>query len=203
MTTLSEDEIGRIKAEVLDNVLDIGAVPYVSIRAIYDTIQQHVVSSTIAPTTSATAVTATGAAVLTLASVTGLASSSRVALDVDGTREVVTVRAVAGSTISVVCRRLHSGTYPVEVESPLTIVRGLLSDLASLDDQEQDATASAGLRAVDEVQWFGGSGEQTIAQALLARRAELRDRLARACGISYVLNAGRQVTRGSTSFEVY
>ena len=53
MTTLSEDEIGRIKAEVLDNVLDIGAVPYVSIRAIYDTIQQHVVSSTIAPTTSA------------------------------------------------------------------------------------------------------------------------------------------------------
>ena len=62
MTTLSADEIGRIKAEVLDNVLDIGAIPYVSIRAIYDTIQQHVVSSTVAPTTSSTAVTAPGAA---------------------------------------------------------------------------------------------------------------------------------------------
>jgi hypothetical protein len=152
MATLSEDEIGRIKAEVLDNVLDIGAIPYVSIRAIYDIIRQHVVSSTIAPTTSSTAVTAPGAALLVLASLTGLASSSRVVLDVDGAREVVTVRALTGGGISVVCRRLHSGTYPVEVESPLTIVRGLLSDLASLDDQEQDATASAGLRAVDEVQ---------------------------------------------------
>lgn len=202
MTTLSDDELARIKAECLDTVLNVGAAPYFDIRALYVVMQENVISSTIAPTTSATAVTVAGPSVLTLASVTGLASASRVVIDVDGTREVVTVRAVVGSTISVFCRRLHSGTYPVEVESPLTIVRGLLSDLASLDDQEQDATASAGLKRVDEVEWETGSGA-AISDRLLARRAELRDRLARACGISNVLAAGRTMGRGPSSFEVY
>lgn len=203
MTLLGDDELARIKVECLDNVLDVGAVPYIGIRAVYDIIQAHVVSSSVAPTTSATAVTAAGPAVLTLASVTGLASGSRVVLDVDSVREVVTVRAVVGSTISVVCRRLHSGTYPVEVESPLTIVRGLLADLAALDDQEQDATVSAGLKRVDEVEWETGAGA-SIADRLLARRTELRERLARACGISHVLTAGRALARGAGgSFEVY
>jgi hypothetical protein len=123
-------------------------------------------------------------------------------LDVDSSREVVTVRAVVGSTISVICRRLHSGTYPVEVESPLTIVRGLLADLAALDDQEQDATASAGLKRVDEVEWETGAGA-SISDRLTARRDALRERLARACGISHILNAGRSFARGSSSFEVY
>jgi hypothetical protein len=165
-------------------------------------IRDHVASSSVAATTSATAVTAAGPTTLTLASVTGLASGSRVVLDVDSVREVVTVRAVVGSTISVVCRRLHSGTYPVEVESPLTIVRGLLADLASLDDQEQDATSSAGLKRVDEVEWDTTSGA-SISDRLVARRAELRDRLARACGISYILNAGRALARGSSNIEPY
>lgn len=201
-TLLGDDELSRIKAECMDSVLDVSAAPYFDIRAIYDVIQAHVPSSATAATTSATAVTAVGPTTLTLASVTGLASGSRVVLDVDSVREVVTVRAVVGSTISVVCRRLHSGTYPVEVESPLTIVRGLLADLASLDDQEQDATSSAGLKRVDEVEWDTTSGA-SISDRLVARRAELRNRLARACGISYILNAGRALARGSSGVEVY
>jgi hypothetical protein len=201
-TLLGDDELARIKAECLDVVLDVGAAPYFDIRAIYVVIQEHVLSSTIAPTTSATAVTTAGPTTLTLASVSGLASGSRVVVDVDSSREVVTVRAVVGSTISVICRRLHSGTYPVEVESPLTIVRGLLADLAALDDQEQDATASAGLKRVDEVEWETGAGA-SISDRLLARRDALRDRLARACGISHILAAGRSLARGSSSFEVY
>ena len=202
MTLLGDDELARIKAECLDTVLDIGAAPYMELRAIYDVIQAHVPSSSVAPTTSATAVTAAGPTTLTLASVTGLASGSRVVLDVDSVREVVTVRAVVGSAISVVCRRLHSGTYPVEVESPLTIVRGLLADLAALDDQEQDATSSAGFKRVDEVEWDTTSGA-SVSDRLVARRAELRDRLARACGISYILNAGRALARGGGGVEVY
>lgn len=202
MATLTDDELGRIKAEVLDNVLDVGATPYIGIRAVYDVIRDHVASSSVAPTTSTTAVTAAGPASLTLASVAGLALGSRVVLDVDSVREVVTVRAVTGSAISVVCRRLHSGTYPVEVESPLTIVRGLLADLAALDDQEQDATASAGLKRVDEVEWETSQGA-SIADRLVARRAELRDRLARACGLSHVLAAGRALTRGPGNIEVH
>ena len=87
-TLLGDDELSRIKAECMDSVLDISAAPYFDIRAIYDVIQAHVPSSATAATTSATAVTAVGPTTLTLASVTGLASGSRVVLDVDSVREV-------------------------------------------------------------------------------------------------------------------
>jgi hypothetical protein len=88
------------------------------------------------------------------------------------------------------------------VESPLTIVRGLLADLAALDDQEQDATASAGLKRVDEVEWDTGAGA-SISDRLTVRRDTLRERLARACGISHILAAGRALARGPSGFEVY
>lgn len=202
MATLTDDEMARVRRECLDVLLSYGAIPYFRIRPVYDLIRDTVVSSSVAPTTSATAVTATGPTTLTLASVSGLASNSRVVLDVDSVREVVTVRAVVGSTISVVCRRLHSGTYPVEVESPLTIVRGLLADLAALDDQEQDATASAGLKRVDEVEWFGGSGERSLAATLSDRRAFLRSELATALGLGEIYRAGL-ARRGPGSVEVY
>ena len=39
MATLTDDEMARIKAELLDNVLSIGALPYASILAVYDLIR--------------------------------------------------------------------------------------------------------------------------------------------------------------------
>ena len=68
--------------------------------------------------------------------------------------------------------------------------------------RQQDATSSAGLKRVDEVEWDTTSGA-SISDRLVARRAELRNRLARACGISYILNAGRALARGSSGVEVY
>lgn len=102
MTTLSDGELSRLKSEVFDNVLALGAEPYISIRAVYGVVQTYVQSSSTAPTTSTTSVTAAGPTLLTLASVTGISSMTRVVLDCDDAREVVTVRAVIGSTISVV-----------------------------------------------------------------------------------------------------
>lgn len=203
MATLTDDELARIKYEVLDNVLALGAEPYITIYAVYDIIRDNVVSSSVAPTTSSTAVTAVGSVTLTLASVTGFAVGQKVQLDTDEARETVTIRAIAGSTINVLCRKLHAGTYPVEVESALTLVRGLLSDLARLDETERDAYSGLGIKSVDEVQFFGaGEGGTTVEQIAKARTSR-RESLARACGISYILNAGRAMKRGGGGFEAY
>lgn len=204
MTTLNDDELARIKREVLDHVLAVGAEPYIGVRSIYSVIQDYVLSSSVAATTSATAVTAAGPTLLTLASVTGLASSSRVQLDVDGSRETVTVRAVIGSTVSVICGKTHSGTYPVEVESPLTIVRGLLADLASLEQRYQPgAWDSAGLKRVDEVEFFGRA-DGTLSAVLAGERGRLRAELAAACGIgAWYAGALSKLRGGSGSMEAY
>lgn len=204
MTTLGADEMARIKAEIFDNVLSIGAVPWIDVRAIYDVIQANVSSSSVAPTTSATAVSAAGPTSLTLASVSGLAAGSRVVLDVDASREVVTVRAVVGSTVSVVCAKTHSGTYPVEVESALTIVRGILADLEAIDQQERITIPQAGVKRVDEIEFFGRA-EGSVRDALTAHRNSLRARLASATGLTGLLRelAARASSSGVASYEVY
>lgn len=196
MTTLSADEMARVRAECLDNVLAVGATPYFNVRAVYDVIQQYVVGSSVTPTSCATSVSAAGPAVLTLASVSGLSVGTRVQLDVDGARETVTVRAVSGLTISVVCRKTHEGTYPVEVESALTLVRGVLADLAALEHVSTiDAFNALGLRRVDEVEWSDRGQLALVEQA----RRTLRARLASMCGLSQIV----AMAGGPTSFGVY
>lgn len=197
MATLTDDELARIRVELGDHVLDAGALPYADYRAVYVIVRDHVVSSSVTPTSSETAVDAAGPTTLTLASVTGLSVGSRVQLDVDDARETVTVRAVVGSTISVLCRKTHGGTYPVEVESPLTIVRGILADLSRLEHVDSlDALAALGLKRVDEVEWTDEGRARAIEQA----RARLRTRLADACGLRTTLARNRS---SSDSFEVY
>jgi len=201
-TTLTDDELWRIKREVIDNVLDNGASPYIGVRSIYDVIQSYVLSSSVASTTSATAVTAAGPTVLTLASITGFVAPQRVVLDVDDARETVTIRVVVASTISVVATKTHSGTYPVEVESALTLVRGLLSDLVNVEQRVRGSYQTAGVRKVDEIEFFGGAGEQTVLTAIQSERSRIRNELAEACGIGWIYRHGI-ARRTSTAFETY
>lgn len=200
-TTLTDDELARIKAELLDNVLSLGAEPYIGIRAIYDVIRDNVVSSSVSPTTSSTAVSAAGPTTITLASATGYAAGQRVVLDVDGSREVVTLRSLSGAVASVICRKTHSGTYPVEVESAITIVRGLLSELEAVRDQIADARASAGLRRVDEVEWMDAASGRTQLDEMHRARELLRRDLAYALGLRGIYEASKQ--SGAGRFEVY
>lgn len=196
MSTLSADEMARVRAECLDNVLSVGATPYFNVRAVYDVIQQYVVGSSVAPTTCATSVSAAGPVVLTLASVTGLSAGMRVQLDVDAARETVTIRNVSGLTISVVCRKTHAGTYPVEVESALTLVRGALADLSALEQiSTLESFNALGLRRVDEVEWSDRGQLALVEQA----RRTLRARLASMCGLGEIVAA----SRGTSSFGVY
>lgn len=205
MTTLTDAELMRIRAELFDNVLDIGAVPMINIHAIYTTvIAPNLSAASVAPTTSSTAVTATGPNVLTLASVSGLASGSRVVIDVDDSREVCTVRAVTGSTISVICKQLHSGLYPVEVESGLTIVRGILTDLETIDQKQRLGINSAGVKKVDEIEFFSASEGGSVLVQAEAFRNVLRGRLATACGVTGLLHdLSARVSSSSPALEVY
>jgi len=182
--TLATAEMSRIRAELFDNVLAGGALPYVAVGTIYDVIASNVESSATDPTSSSTAVNDAGPTVLTLASVTGLSVGTRVVLDVDDAREVVTVRAIVGSTISVVCTKTHAGTYPVEIESPLTIVRGLLADLETVDQQQRTGVANLGVKKVDgEIEFFAASEGSTLTSSETYRN-RLRSRLAAATGLT-------------------
>jgi hypothetical protein len=196
MTTLSSDEMARIKLELGDTVLAVGAQPWIGIRSVWDVIQTYVESSSIAPTSSSTTVSAAGPTTITVASATGLTAGMRVQLDCDGQRETCTIRNVAGSVLSLVARKTHSGTYPVEVESALTLVRGVLSDLISLEQVTSLASFdSLGLRRVDEVEW----SERGQSYWIEYGRGILRRRLATACGVGWIYTA----SRGSSALEVY
>ena len=200
--TLSEIELDRIKFEAMDNVLGFGAVPYASIRNVYGIIQDNVSSSSVDPTTSSTAVTAAGAATLTLAVATSIVAGTRVVLDVDDSREVVTVRNVSGSVISVVCTKAHAGTYPVEIESALTIVRGLLADLETLSQRERTLYASAGVKSVDEIEFFGPMERGGALGAIMGARIAKRHELARACGIDWIVREALARSNAG-SYEAY
>jgi hypothetical protein len=196
MTTLSSDEMARIKLELGDTVLAVGAQPWIGIRSVWDVIQTYVESSSVAPTSSSTTVSAAGPTTITVASATGLTAGMRVQLDCDGQRETCTIRNVAGSVLSLVARKVHSGTYPVEVESALTLVRGVLSDLISLEQVTSLASFdSLGLRRVDEIEW----SERGQSYWIEYGRGILRRRLATACGVGWIYTA----SRGSSALEVY
>lgn len=188
MATLTDDELARIKSEVFDNLLGLGAVPYFDVRTLYPVIRDNVESSDVAATTSTTSVTSPGATTLTLTSATGYAAGQRIVLDVDDARETVTIRSISGSVVSVVCRKTHSGTYPVEVESALTLVRGYLSDLITLEQRERDLYTSAGVKRVDEIEFFGRSdGGDALTRTQETRNA-LRAKLASALNLTRVMS---------------
>jgi len=204
MAVLTTDEMQRIRRELADNVTDLGAAAYIGHRNIYTVIQANVSSSAVAATTSSTTVAASGPAVLTLATTTGINAGDKLVVDCDAARETVTARAIlvagAAGTVSVVCRRTHSGTYPVEVESGLTLVRGCLSDLAIMQDLINDAAAGAGVKRVDEVEFFGRADGGTTLDELRAAQLALRTDLARMCGLGDMLLTN---SRRGAGLEVY
>jgi len=204
MTTryLDDADIVRIRAELGDNIVAALANPYIGVRTVYGVIQEYV-QTDVVPTSSATTVSTAGPTVLTLASVSGLAVGSRVVIDADDAREVCSVRAVAGLTISVVCRKTHSGTYPVEVENPLTIVRGLLADLETISLRERSLFDSAGVKKVDEIEFFSAAEGGTALASINDARSRARIRLAQSCGVVWIANGEAARAAGGNAFEVF
>ncbi len=161
---LSTAELAELKYALGYNLLEIGAVPYIGISALFERVIQPYLQEG-DDTTSSTAVSAATTptpVTLTLADATGFAAHDRVVIDVDTRQEEVTIQSVSGSTITVQLTKAHSGTYPVTVQGGLTIIRRLLKNFREIQDKIVAASGSAGLKKVDEIEWYGAMGGSLI-----------------------------------------
>lgn len=209
---LTSAEVARLKYELGYNVLAVGAEPYVGVAVLFEQVIAPYTTAG-ASTTSSTAVTAASAptpATLTLASAVGFTAGDRVIVDVDSRQESATIQAVAGSTITLLLSKAHTGTYPVSVEGGESIIRGILQKLQALDGLSSGGDAGVlgslgptiGIKRVDEVEFFGGgqgagSGNSRLGEVRKLREM-WRDELASVLGI--VRLNGRS---GAGSISVY
>lgn len=198
---LLDGELDRIKYELGFNALNVGAEPYVGVAAIFSQVIQPYLRSG-ATTTSVTSVVAATSATpvsLTLASATGFAAFARVVVDVDDLQEVATVRSISGSAITVPLLKAHSGTYPVTVEGGESIVRGLLTRLRNIDQSISDASSSAGIKRVDEIEFFGDTVASSAFSVLTGQQKYWRSELCRVLfgvgDISQLRGGGRGASR--------
>lgn len=185
---LLDSEISRIKWHLGFTVVGIGAEPRIDYVALFDQVIQPYVGSN-ATTTSSTTVAAASTptpVTLTLASATGFNPSDKAVIDVDSRQERVTVQSVSGSTISVILTKAHSGTYPVSVEGPDTIVRDILQRCDDAWAAYSTALSSAGLKQLGqgEIEWFEEKGSAGRLGALKATLARWRGELGSVLGIS-------------------
>lgn len=182
--SLTTAELRRIKYELGYNVLASGAEPYIGVHAVFEQVIATYMTGG-ASTTSATAVTAATTATpvtLTLTSATGFAAGDRVVVDVDDRQETVTVQSLSGTSMVVQLRLTHSGTYPVVQEGGESIVRELLGRLRVVAAQIGDSATSAGIKRVDDVEFFG-DGSASQSRDLAALRMRWRDELASLLGV--------------------
>jgi len=185
---LLDSEISRIKWHLGFTVVGIGAEPRIDYVALFDQVIQPYVGTN-ATTTSSTPVAAATTPVpvtLTLASATNFHASDKVVVDVDSRQERVTVQSVSGSTISVILTKAHSGTYPVSVEGPDTIVRDILQRCDDAWTAYANALTSAGLQSLgqNEIVWFQEKGSSGRLGALRSTLSRWRGELGSVLGIS-------------------
>lgn len=201
---LLESEIMRLRFECGYNVLNAGAEPYVSVVAIFNQVIATYMQAGATTTSSTTVVDVTTPVpvALTLASATGFAAGQRVWIDVDTRQESATVQSIAGSTITVQLQNPHTGTYPVTVDGGEGMVRSLLRRL----DQVQAAIAigyqSAGIKKVDEVEFYGNSyptGGSRI-RMLYEAQMRIRDEL---CSALSVPNYWRRASDSAATVSIY
>ena len=184
---LLDSEIARCKYELGYNVLTVSAEPYIAVARVFElVIQPNLLAGAI--TTSSTAVTAVAAGALanpvtlTLASVTGFSVGDRVTVDVDDRQESAMIQAIAGSTITLLLTKTHSGTYTLTVERGESIVREILARLRSIADKLGTAALQqAGIAKVDEIEFF--SGMQGVRYEMQKLQTYWRNELASALGV--------------------
>lgn len=171
---LLDSEIARIKAELGVNILTINSEPRIDHLAIFEQVIQPYTQAG-ASTTSATTVAASTTAApvtLVLASTTGFAAGARVVIDVDDRQEVVTVQSISGTSMTVLLTKAHSGTYPVTVEGGETLIREVLGHLRSVSSQVDGAISTAGIKRVDDIEFFEAS---TAAASQVSQLTKLQD----------------------------
>ena len=199
---LLDSEIQRIRYELGYTLLDVNSEPYVEY---FGTINRIVAlylnagATTTSSTTVAVADTLTQRT-LTLASATGFVAGATIYVDVLPQQERAVIQSVSGSNVVVYLQKAHVGSYPVTVDGGESIIREKLAQLYAIDEKISAALNTAGLKRVDDIEFYGGTKATSQAVMLSQLRDMRRDELASALG---VVNLHRLRRGGSQSFSVY
>lgn len=192
-SALTTSELLRIKVELGYNAESFGAEPYIGVAALFETVVAKYLLG--GPETTAVTEVEAGALAAPVSIVlddpTGIAVHDRVAIDVDDSEELATVRSVSGNAIWLLLSKAHSGSYPVAVESGVTMARRLLRRCESVGRKIESGRGTGALAQVDDVKFFDTKGSKSQLE-LWADELELhRDELARVLGVE-------RINRGAT-----
>ena len=182
---LLDSEIVRIRFELGYNVMGVEAEPYVRYFGSLDRVIKlylNAGATTTSTTTVAVASTPTQRT-LTLASITGFVAGAVVYIDVLPQQERATIQSVSGSTIVLYLQKAHIGSYPVMVDGGESIIRDKLAQLYAIDEKISAALNTAGLKRVDDIEFYGGTKATSQAVMLSQLRDMRRDELASALGV--------------------
>ena len=191
---LSNAEIDRIRAELWDNTLSVGAEPYIGVHAIFDTvIKPFLREGQDTTSTTSVAANAVGAPViLALDDPTGFATWDEVYVDVDDYQERATVRGLdSGTGISVILKKEHQPPYPVTVDSGIVIVRECLRRIREIKDKASRLYVGGGaLKRVDEIEFYAPMGLTAVGSVQEFLKM-WREELALALGLKSILDRKR------------
>ena len=206
---LLDSEVQRIRAELGYNTMGVQAEPYITTTAIFNSVIQNYITAGV-KTTSSSPVPAQAVQTPTsivVADATGIHAGDMLVVDVDARQEKATVVILSGSTVTLQLALAHSGTYPVTVEGGESIVREILRQLMTLRlggaGGKLGAMAAtmrtAGIKKVDDVEFFGGGSGGGIDQVTQTMRLieYWRDELAATLGVQ------RLNRRSSGGVEAY
>lgn len=199
---LLESEIQRIRFELGYNVMGVDAEPYVTYFGSLDRVISRFLNAG-ATTTSSTVVAASSSPAqrtLVLASAVGFAAGATIYVDVLPIQERATIQSISGSSIVVYLQQAHAGSYPVTVDGGEAIIREKLAQLYAIDQKIGSAIDTAGLKRVDEIEFYGGSKASSQASMLNQLRDMRRDELAGALGVVNLWKARRNAGQ---CYEVY
>lgn len=195
---LLDSEIQRIRHELGYTVMGVNAEPYVEYFGAIDRIVQlylNAGATTTSTTTVAVADTLTQRT-LTLASATGFVAGATVYIDVLPQQERATIQSVSGSTIVVYLQNAHVGSYPITVDGGEAIIREKLAQLYAIDKQLGSSLQTAGLKRVDEIEFYGGNVKTSQATMINQLRDMRRDELASALGLANMHRVRRGQSQG-------
>lgn len=164
----SDAEIETLRFHLGYGNIGVGAQPYTSdgFKDLFYTVIAPNLSEG-ASTTAVTEIAVAGLAVVTPASMTGIAAYMPLVVDVGEDAERIIVRSTTPTSFRARFTKAHPEPgYPIAVESGLTRLRGLLFDAHASHKGLTDGSIAktAGLKSVGRgaVEWYGGAAGSVL-----------------------------------------